>query len=63
MKKSELAREIATRQRLATGVAADQMDKAVNRLVRALRKGQDAKLPGLGTLKPGSEWSFQEDDK
>jgi len=33
------------------------VDKAVHRIIRALKNGQTAKLPGLGTLTPGSDAS------
>ena len=63
MKKSELARAIAKQSRIKTGDAADHMDRAVTRIIRTLRKGNPAHLPGLGTLAPGNPpgqpWTFQ----
>jgi len=61
MKKSDLIREVARQQGVAPGTAADQMDRAVSRLVRALRKGRPARLPGLGTISPGKLWVFHEE--
>lgn len=58
MKKAELAHQEARRRRVDAGSAADQMDGAVNRIVRALRKGELAELPGLGTIQPGKRWVF-----
>ena len=58
MKKSDLAKQIGERQGVEPGDAADQMDRAVNKLVRALRQGKAARLPGLGTIKPGKPWTF-----
>lgn len=58
MNKAELATHEGRRQRIATGNAADQMDKVVSRIVRALRSGQPAELPGLGTIEPGKHWVF-----
>jgi hypothetical protein len=58
MKKAELAIQEARRQRVAPGDAADQMDRAVNRIIRVLRSGQPAELPGLGTIQPGKRWTF-----
>jgi nucleoid DNA-binding protein len=61
MKKSDLIREVARQQGVAPGTAADQMDRAVSRLVRALREGRPARLPGLGTISPGKRWLFSEE--
>lgn len=33
--------------------AADQVDKVVHEMLRKLRKGQQASLPGVGTIAPG----------
>jgi nucleoid DNA-binding protein len=59
MKKSDLAREMAQRNGGDAGQAADQLDRVVNRIIRALRAGKPAKLPGLGTITPGKHWTFQ----
>ena len=58
MKKAELANHEARRQKVAPGNAADQMDLAVNQIIRALRRGRPAELPGLGTIQPGKRWVF-----
>jgi nucleoid DNA-binding protein len=58
MKKSGLAKDIGKQHGVEPGDAADQMDRAVNKIVRALRQGKAARLPGLGTLKPGKQWTF-----
>jgi nucleoid DNA-binding protein len=58
MKKAELANQEGRRQRVAPGNAADQMDRVVNQIVRALRSGRPAELPGLGTIQPGKRWKF-----
>jgi nucleoid DNA-binding protein len=58
MEKSDLAKQIGERHGVEPGDAADQMDRAVNKLVRALRQGKAARLPGLGTIKPGKPWTF-----
>ena len=58
MKKAELANHEARRQRVAPGDAADQMDRAVNQIVKGLRSGKPAQLPGLGTIQPGKRWIF-----
>jgi nucleoid DNA-binding protein len=59
MKKRELAQHVAETKGVAPGTAADQMDQVVNELVRALKSGQAARLPGLGTIKPGKRWVFR----
>ena len=61
MKKAQLANEEARRQRVAPEHAADQMDRLVNQIIRALRKGRPAELPGLGTIEPGKRWTFRPD--
>ena len=58
MKKAELANHEGRRQRVAPGQAADQMDRVVNQIIRALRSGRAAELPGLGTIQPGKRWVF-----
>ena len=58
MKKAELANQEARRQRVAPGNAADQMDRVVNQIIRALRSGRPAELPGLGIIQPGKRWVF-----
>ena len=59
MRHKELAREIARSRGIAHSDAADQVDKAVARIVTALRKGQRARLPGIGVLSPGKPWTFR----
>jgi len=52
---------VARQQGVAPGTAADEKDRAVGRLVRALREGRPARLPGLGTISPGKRWLFSEE--
>jgi nucleoid DNA-binding protein len=59
MKKSDLIREMASRIRGDACNAADQVDRAVNRIVRSLREGKPVRIPGLGTLNPGKIWTFK----
>jgi nucleoid DNA-binding protein len=61
MKKSELAKKVARRHSIEPGAAADRMDRLVNEIVRALRRGDEARLPGLGKLIPGKQWAFQQE--
>ena len=58
MKKAELASHEGRRRRIAPGNAADQIDRVVSEIIRALRSGQPAELPGLGTIQPGKRWVF-----
>ena len=59
MKKPELARAVARRSGVEKEAAADQMDRVVTRIIRTLRRGHPAYLPGLGTLEPGKPWRFR----
>jgi len=59
MRKKELAREIARKSGIPTRDAADQLDHAVAQIVTALRKGQAARLPGIGVLRPGKPWTLR----
>ena len=59
MKKFDLARDVARRRGLKTGDAADQMDRVVNQIIRTLKAGRPARLPGLGTITPGRRWTFK----
>jgi nucleoid DNA-binding protein len=61
MNKPELAKQLGRERGVPTGDAADQMDRTVNQIVRALRKGTPARLPGLGTIIPGKRWTLKED--
>ncbi len=61
MKKSDLARDVARRRGLKTGDAADQMDRVVNQIIRTLKAGRPARLPGLGTINPGKRWTFKQE--
>jgi hypothetical protein len=61
MKKSGLAREMAQQNGGDTGHAADQLDRVINRIIRTLRSGKPARLPGLCTITPGKQWTFQQE--
>jgi len=52
MKKNDLAERLASRTRTTPGVAADQLDQIVHRIVQSLKEGKPASLPGLGVFKP-----------
>ncbi len=59
MKKGDLAQRLARQARLTPGAAADQIDTAVARILRNLRKGETASLPGLGVFTPGRRPNFR----
>lgn len=61
MKKPELARLLAREKNVPQRDAADQLDRTVNQIVQALRRGQTARLPGLGTITPGKRWTLREE--
>ena len=61
MKKPDLIHEEAKRSGIEPETAADQVDKAVNKILRALRGGRSAHLPGLGTITPGRQWIFRQE--
>ncbi|HEV2200424.1 MAG TPA: HU family DNA-binding protein [Bryobacteraceae bacterium] len=52
MKRKQLARALAERNRLTHGEAQDQLDRLVHKIVRSLRQGRAAKMPGIGRLTP-----------
>jgi len=55
MKKSQLARKLAKESHISTGAAADQVDQLVLDILKRMRRGQSAPLPGLGTLQPRAD--------
>ena len=63
MKKQQLAKRLAKESHITTGAAADQVDRILNDILRRIRKGQSASLPGLGTFEPGRREDFQFDNK
>ncbi|HMD49902.1 MAG TPA: HU family DNA-binding protein [Bryobacteraceae bacterium] len=59
MKKQQITRRLAKESNVPTVVAADQVDRIVSDLLRRVRKGESASLPGLGTFQSGSQQEFQ----
>ena len=59
MKRSELASKLARNRHITKAQAADQLDGVVHDILRKLRHGKQACLPGLGTWKPGAMPSFE----
>lgn len=52
MKKAVLSRKIARISHVPPAAAADHVDSIVSGLVRKLRQGEPARIPGLGLLRP-----------
>jgi nucleoid DNA-binding protein len=55
MKKPEIAKRLARQAGVSNAEAADQLDRVVNQILAKLRKGQPARLPGLGSFMPGAK--------
>jgi nucleoid DNA-binding protein len=50
--KQEIARRLAKELQVTPGAAADEVDRVVADILKKLRKGRDARLPGVGILHP-----------
>jgi nucleoid DNA-binding protein len=50
MKKPEIAKRLAKQSNISAAAAADQVDSVVSEILRRVRKGKPASLPGLGTF-------------
>ncbi len=59
MKSTDVSKSITKQNDEST---AEEMDMAVNRIIRTLRGGKPARLPGLGTITPGKKWAFQPEE-
>ena len=55
MKKMDFASRLARRQHISKAQAADQVDGVVHQILRRLRAGKPAPLPGLGVLRPDKQ--------
>ncbi len=62
MRKSDLAERLARRNRISKARAADQLDTVVHDILRRLRSGKSALLPGVGVLTPGKKTRLRQDD-
>jgi hypothetical protein len=58
MKKEQLARRLARESGITPAAAADQLDRILNDILKRVRRGQSASLPGLGTFWPGPQPQF-----
>ena len=55
MNQDEFTLRLARSTRVSPAEAADQLDGVVHEIVKNLRKGKPAKLPGLGKLTPDQQ--------
>jgi len=58
MKKEQLARRLARESGITPAAAADQLDRILNDILKRVRQGESASLPGLGTFWPGPKPEF-----
>ena len=58
MKKAQLVKRLAKESGISTAAAADQLDSILTGILRRIRHGQSASLPGLGTFLPGPKPEF-----
>lgn len=61
MKKEQLARQLAKESGITPAAAADQVDRIVTAILKRVRKGESAPLPGIGTFLPGRNREFRLD--
>ena len=61
MNKPDIAKRIARRSRVSQAEAADRLDRVLHKILRDLRQGKEAALPGLGTFRhgPGGRVAFE----
>jgi hypothetical protein len=58
MKREQLARRLAKQSGITPAAAADQLDQVLNGILKRVRHGHSASLPGLGTFLPGPKPEF-----
>jgi nucleoid DNA-binding protein len=52
MKKEELVRRLARESGVSAAAAADRLDELIYDILRKVRQGRTASLPGLGRIRP-----------
>ena len=50
MKKPDIAKRLARQSKSSVGEAADRLDRMVGTIVRQLKEGEEARLPGVGAF-------------
>ena len=65
MKKPELAKRLAQQSNSTVSEAADRLDRMVGEIIRRLKQGEPARLPGVGafTRRRDGRVSFQPERK
>jgi len=63
MRKTDFIKRVAREQGVGPSSAADRVDRVVTQILRSLRSGNAAYLPGLGTILPGKQWAFQPENR
>ena len=58
MKRQDLAKRLAKESGISPAAAADQLDIVLSGILRRVRQGYSASLPGLGTFVPGEKPEF-----
>jgi hypothetical protein len=58
LKKEQLAKRLAKEAGISTAAAADKLDVILAGILRRVRQGHSASLPGLGTFLPGPKPVF-----
>jgi nucleoid DNA-binding protein len=58
VKKDQLVRRLAIESGISAAAAADQLDGILAGILRRVRQGRSASLPGLGTFLPGPQPEF-----
>jgi nucleoid DNA-binding protein len=58
VKKDQLAKRLAIESGISAAAAADQLDGILAGILRLVRQGRSASLPGLGTFRPGPQPEF-----
>jgi Bacterial DNA-binding protein len=59
MKKDQIARRLAKEAKISTAAAADQLDRIVSDILKRLRRGKSASIPGLGWFRAGRGQDFR----
>jgi nucleoid DNA-binding protein len=59
MRKKDLAREVARKTGVTRAEAADQVDRLVVGILRKLRAGSAAELPGFGQFRKNADGSIE----
>ena len=59
MKNTDIAQQIARETGISQGEAADQLDEVITAILKNLKKGRSADLPGLGRFRRGVKGGLQ----